>query len=179
MGSPSFCVVSFFFLYLKSSALRGGERRCSFLSNQKGTKESPGAASGERLRAAGAHSHCPRTPGYGERPPVFLGTFIRRASSSQSPLYSGRPSMGIRHAAPLLLLPPPNPLRWASAGTPIMRFFLPREHRPLPGQKFRSIRAVRTPPSLAEPRWLGSCWRQSDHRRTKQAGTHQAVCVRI
>ena len=28
--------------------------------------------------------------------------------------------MGIRHAAPLLLLSPPNPLRWALAGAPIM-----------------------------------------------------------
>ena len=27
--------------------------------------------------------------------------------------------MGIRHAAPLLLLSPPNPLRWALAGAPI------------------------------------------------------------
>ena len=43
---------------------------------------------------------------------------FRPTSSSQSPLYSGRPSMGIRHGAPLLLLSPPNPLRWASAGTP-------------------------------------------------------------
>ena len=71
---------------------------------------------------------------YGGRPPAFLGNFSRRAkpsrtfllapgaqtpSSSQSPLYSGRPSMGIRHVAPLLLLSPPNPLRWALAGTPI------------------------------------------------------------
>ncbi len=28
--------------------------------------------------------------------------------------------MGIRHVASLLLLSPPNPLRWALAGTPIM-----------------------------------------------------------
>ena len=31
--------------------------RCSFLSDQKGTKESPRDGSDERLRAAGAHSH--------------------------------------------------------------------------------------------------------------------------
>ena len=76
----------------------------------------------------------PPVPLYGGRPPAFLGNFSRRAkpsrtfllapeaqapSSSQSPLYSGRPSMGIRHVAPLLLLSPPNPLRWALAGTPI------------------------------------------------------------
>ena len=34
----------------------------SFLRGQKGTKDPLGAASGERLRAAGAHSHCPQTP---------------------------------------------------------------------------------------------------------------------
>ena len=37
----------------------------SFLFAQKGTKNALGAASGERLRAAGAHSHCPQTPIYG------------------------------------------------------------------------------------------------------------------
>ena len=42
------------------------------------------------------------------------------SSSSQSPLYSGRPSVGIRHVASLPLLSPPNPLRWALAGAPIM-----------------------------------------------------------
>ena len=45
--------------------------------------------------------------------------FRPRASSSQSPLCSGHPSMGIRHDAPLLLLSPPDPLRWAPAGAPI------------------------------------------------------------
>ena len=50
----------------------------SFLSDQKGTKESLGAASGERLRAAGAHSHCPQTPGYGGRPPGGLVMHSRR-----------------------------------------------------------------------------------------------------
>ena len=34
----------------------------SFLNGQKGTKDPLEAASGERLRAAGAHSHCPQTP---------------------------------------------------------------------------------------------------------------------
>ena len=76
----------------------------------------------------------PWTPVYGERPPEDLAfasggsehKTLRSSclgplgpSSSQSPLYSGRPSVGIRHAAPLLLLSPPNPLRWALAGTPI------------------------------------------------------------
>ena len=36
---------------------------------QKGTKNALGAASGERLRGAGAHSHCPQTPVCGGRPP--------------------------------------------------------------------------------------------------------------
>ena len=56
--------------------------------------------------------------------------------------------------------------------------FLPRGHGPLPGVKFESICVVRTPPTLAEPGRLGNCWRQSDHRRTKQVGRHQAACNR-
>ena len=44
---------------------------CSFLSDQKGTKESPGADSGERLRAAGAHSHL--APG-----PPFTGDALQK-----------------------------------------------------------------------------------------------------
>ena len=40
-------------------------------------------------------------------------------SSSQSPLCSGHPSVGIRHGAPLLLLSPPDPLCWDPAGAPI------------------------------------------------------------
>ena len=39
----------------EGSALR--RRRCAFLNDQKGTKESPGNGSDERLRVAGAHSH--------------------------------------------------------------------------------------------------------------------------
>ena len=35
---------------------------CYFLNDQKGTKESLGAASGEHLACGGAHSHCPQTP---------------------------------------------------------------------------------------------------------------------
>ena len=50
---------------------------------------------------------------------VLLASGARAPSSSQSPLYSGRPSVGIRHVASLRLLSPPNPLRWALAGTPI------------------------------------------------------------
>ena len=53
------------------------------------------------------------------RPCVFLASGTQAPSSSQSPLYSGRPSVGIRHAAPLRLLSPPNPLRWALAGPPM------------------------------------------------------------
>ena len=45
--------------------------------------------------------------------------YLRGTSSSQSPLYSGRLSVGIRNVATLLLLSPPNPLRWALAGPPI------------------------------------------------------------
>ena len=118
---------------------RGG---CNFLSDQKVTKESLGAAFDERLRAAGAHRRlAPKPPFYGGR------------SSSQSPLCSGHPSMGIHHVASLLLLSPPNPLRWALAGTPIdpIWFFLPRGHRPLLRQKLENRCAVRTPPALAEP----------------------------
>ena len=37
-------------------------------------------------------------------------------------------------------------------------FFLPRGHRPLPGVKFESVRVIRTPPTLAKPWQLGSCW---------------------
>ncbi len=39
-------------------------------------------------------------------------------SSSQSPLPSGRPCLGIPTSAPLLLLSPTDPLRWARLGTP-------------------------------------------------------------
>ena len=39
-------------------------------------------------------------------------------SSSQSPLPSGRPCLGIPPSAPLLLLSPTDPLRWARLGTP-------------------------------------------------------------
>ena len=48
----------------EGSALR--RRRCAFLNDQKGTKESPGDGSDERLRVAGAHSHL--SPG-----PLFTG----------------------------------------------------------------------------------------------------------
>ena len=52
--------------------------------------------------------------------------------------------MGIRHGAPLLLLSPPNPLRWASAGTPCV--FTP--HRLVPSYSFGAAgigRAGETP----------------------------------
>ena len=49
-----------------------GRDGCYFLNDQKGTKESLGAASGEHLACGGAHSHCPQTPVYGGRPPEDL-----------------------------------------------------------------------------------------------------------
>ena len=39
-----------------------GRDGCYFLNDQKVTKESLGAASGEHLACGGAHSHCPQTP---------------------------------------------------------------------------------------------------------------------
>ena len=53
----------------------GGGNGCYFLLAQKVTKDALGVDSGERLRAAGAHSHLP------PRPPVtgdaFLGTWLK------------------------------------------------------------------------------------------------------
>ena len=46
--------------------IKGG---CSFLLVQKGTKKTPGAASGEHLAGGGAHSHCPLDPHLRGRPP--------------------------------------------------------------------------------------------------------------
>ena len=48
-------------------------------------------------------------------------TFQRRkvAASSQSPLCSGHPGLGIPHAAPLLLLSNHEPLRWVHGWGPI------------------------------------------------------------
>ena len=46
-----------------------GRDGCYFLNDQKVTKESLGAASGEHLACGGAHSHCPPPPVYGGRPP--------------------------------------------------------------------------------------------------------------
>ena len=91
------------------------------------------------------------------RPCVFLASGTQAPSSSQSPLYSGRPSVGIRHAAPLRLLSPPNPLRWALAGTLI-----------------KYLRCTDTA-------WLDITVAAGlpDHRRTKQVGRYQAVYVRI
>ena len=91
------------------------------------------------------------------RPCVFLASGTQAPSSSQSPLYSGRPSVGIRHAAPLRLHSPPNPLRWALAGTLI-----------------KYLRCTDTA-------WLDITVAAGlpDHRRTKQVGRYQAVYVRI
>ena len=48
-------------------------------------------------------------------------TFQRRkvAASSQSPLCSGHPGLGIPHAAPLLLLSNHEPLRWVHGWGPV------------------------------------------------------------
>ena len=59
----------------------GGGNGCSFLSDQKGTKESLGVDSGERLRAAGAHSHLPPRPPLRRTPSWEIGNFIRRAKT--------------------------------------------------------------------------------------------------
>ena len=104
----------------------------------------------------------PPDPQLRETPSCFLGNFIRRASSSQSPLYSGCPSVGIRHAAPLLLLSPPNPLRWALAGTP--------------------IKCLRCTSTACSGKTVAAGQLQmylSDHHRTKQVGMQEAVYVRM
>ena len=65
--------------------------------------------------------------------------------------------MGIRHAAPLRLLSPPNPLRWALAGTLI-----------------KYLRCTDTA-------WLDITVAAGlpDHRRTKQVGMQEAVYDRV
>ena len=127
----TFCVVPTFLFGGFRPAGRG-ERRV--LSSDGKNQRSPGDGSDERLRGAGAHSHLspgPPVTGAGPFGPLLpsgglnfdCAPLYSRAtgpSSSQSPLYSGRPSVGIRHVASLLLLSPPNPLRWALAGAPIM-----------------------------------------------------------
>ena len=82
--------------------------------------------------------------------------YLRGTSSSQSPLYSGRLSVGIRNVATLLLLSPPNPLRWALAGTPIKCLCCT-------DTAYAGKTVAVGPP---------------DHHRTKQVGRHQAVYVR-
>ena len=109
-----------------------GKGGCYFLNDQKVTKESLGPLPVSTLPAAVLTVIAPRPLATGDallriwhlrpaapntRPCVFLASGTQAPSSSQSPLYSGRPSVGIRHAAPLRLLSPPNPLRWALAGT--------------------------------------------------------------
>ena len=70
--------------------------------------------------------------------------------------------MGIRHAAPLLLLSPPNPLRWALAGTPI-----------------KCLRCTSTACSGITVAAGQLRMHLPDYRRTKQVGTQEAVYVRI
>ena len=53
---------------------RRAGRRCAFLSDQKGTKESPGDGSDERLRGAGAHRR--RPPGPPATGDVLLGVWL-------------------------------------------------------------------------------------------------------
>ena len=57
---------SYLFCVYEGPPCRAG----SFLYAQKGTKDALGVDSGERLRAAGAHSHLP------PRPPVTGDTFL-------------------------------------------------------------------------------------------------------
>ena len=59
----------------------------SFLFAQKGTKNALGTASGERLRGAGAHSHCPQTPNYGSGSLWMFGKFRQEKSRSVSFLF--------------------------------------------------------------------------------------------
>ena len=55
---------------------------CYFLLAQKVTKDALGVDSGERLRAAGAHSHLPPKPPYLRGTPSWkIGNFIRRAKT--------------------------------------------------------------------------------------------------
>ena len=130
---------------------------------QKGTKNAPRVW----LRRTPRHRRAfivttPLDPRLRGTPSCFPGNFIRRASSSQSPLYSGCPSVGIRHAAPLLLLSPPNPLRWALAGTPI-----------------KCLRCTSTACSGKTVAAGQLRMHLPDYRRTKQVGTQEAVYVRI
>ena len=130
---------------------------------QKGTKNAPRVW----LRRTPRHRRAfivttPLDPRLRGTPSCFPGNFIRRASSSQSPLYSGCPSVGIRHAAPLLLLSPPNPLRWALAGTPI-----------------KCLRCTSTACSGITVAVGQLRMHLPDYRRTKQVGTQEAVYVRI
>ena len=73
----TFCVAPTFLQISPCGA--GRMDGCSFLSDQKGTKESPGDGSDERLRAAGAHSHLsPGPPDYGSGS-LWPGSPFRRA----------------------------------------------------------------------------------------------------
>ena len=93
---------------------------------------------------------------------VLLAPGTQAPSSSQSPLYSGRPNMGIRHVAPLLLLSPPNPLRWALAGTPI-----------------KCLRCTSTACSGITVAAGQLRMHLLNYRCTKQVGMQEAVYVRI
>ena len=151
-----------------------GRGRCYFLCGQKVTKEPLGDGFGEHLPAVVLTGAFPPNPLFTGDACLWAG-YSRPAgktrsdcssclgplgpSSSQSALYSGRPSVGIRHVAPLLLLSPPNPLRWALAGPPIK---CPR----CTGTAYSGI-------TVAAGQLPGG-----DHRRTKQVGRHQAVCNR-
>ena len=77
-----------------------------FLIAQKETRRRSGETSVSSFRGCSA---CGRA------------TFQRRkvTASSQSPLCSGHPGLGIPHAAPLLLLSNHEPLRWVHGWAPI------------------------------------------------------------
>ena len=118
------------------------------------------------------------------RPCVLLASGARGPSSSQSPLYSGRPSVGIRHVASLRLLSPPNPLRWALAGPPIK--YLRCTDTAYSGIAVAagqwmgtSVLCAKFPIPLSRysslPRCKAKAYRPPDHRRTQQVGKREAV----
>ncbi len=73
------------------------------------------------------------------------GTWLTWASSTQSPLCSGRPSVGIRHAASLRLLSPPN-----SRLTPL-------GFGGVPGQDGHAVPGRDSPPLCGNLAYCSSC----------------------
>ena len=88
----------------------------SFLFAQKGTKNALGAASGERLRGAGAHSHCPQTPIYGGRR-LVSSAFASGGQNLHGWFFLFRgycPLAGLKFTAPALYA---HRLPWHSQGS--------------------------------------------------------------